>query len=266
MQAKFQYVERQPQVQNAAASFGTAVHLAIELYNNTENDVKAAEECFLFVWDNPEQFGIAPVMWFPRTSYGAYRERGIEFIRKYHENHQWLDREIIATEHKFCVDFRGGHKISGIVDIIETFAGSEELRITDLKTGQRPNARNLGFDVQFTAYCYAAQQEQFWLGYEPEIEKYPALPNGAELYERFKDYTVVGIWSDLKAAKDYPVGPRTEDDYSKLHRCLDEIEKAIKLEVYVPDISGDTCGICSYTDLCPVYSPPDTAKEIDGSF
>lgn len=253
LQGKYQYIDRLPQLQNAAASFGTAVHLAIELYNNTDHDVEAAIKCFLFAWDNPEEFDITPQFYFPRTSYGQYRERGVEFIRNYHENYQWIEREIIATEHRFCVDFRD-NQISGVVDIIETEVGSNQLKITDLKTGKRPNKQSLGFDVQFTAYLYAAQQKEFWTGYD---EKYVGLPNGEELYERFKDFEFVGIWSDLKNSKDYPVGPRTESDYDRLAYVLDSISRAIEHEVFVPDISGDTCGICSYQDLCPIYTKPE---------
>jgi CRISPR/Cas system-associated exonuclease Cas4 (RecB family) len=58
----------------------------------------------------------------------------------------------------------------------------------------------------------------------------------------------------LRKAKSYEVGARTEEDYNRLHRCLDQIEKAVELQVFVPNISGDACGICSYQDVCPVYS------------
>jgi CRISPR/Cas system-associated exonuclease Cas4 (RecB family) len=255
LQAKFNYIEKRPQLQNAAASFGTAVHLAIELYLNTK-DQEAAERCFLYVWDNPEEFDINPHFYFPRTSYGDYRERGIKFIRNYVDSYKWVDREIIATEHKFCVDI-GEHQLSGVVDILETKVGSKELTVTDLKTGRRPTAQNLHFDIQFCIYLYAAQQKQFWCGYEPEIEKYKGFENGEELYERYKDYTFTGVWYDLRAAKEYPVGERTELDYQKLYRCLDQIARAVELEVFIPDISGDTCGICSYKDICPLYEVPE---------
>jgi len=252
LQGKFSYIEKLPQKQSAAASFGTAVHLALELYNNTQ-DLEAAERCFLFAWDNPDQFDIDPEYWPRNTSYGQYRERGIEFIRMYHEENRWVEREVIATEHRFCVPFRN-HFISGIVDILETPTDSNVLKIVDLKTGYRPSANNLGFDVQFTSYMYAATQPEFWMGWEPEKEKYKGFANGEELYEKYKDFNVVGVWYDLRKAKEYEVGERTEADYNRLHRCLDEIEKAVENEIFVPNISGESCGLCSYREICPVYS------------
>lgn len=254
LQYKFKK-EGHPDLQNAAASFGTAVHQALELYNNTQ-DLDAALYNFRYTWDNPEEFGITPQFYFPRTNYGYYRERGVEFIKNYAESYQWVDRDILATEHRFCVDI-GNHQLSGIVDILETEKGSKQLKVVDLKTGQRPNTKKLNFDVQFTAYMWAAQQRQFWCGYEPEIDKYPGFDDGEAMYEKYKDYTVVGVWYDLRKADEYPVGPREPGDYQKLYRCLDMIAHAVEQEAYVPDISGDTCGICSYADICPLYVIPD---------
>lgn len=254
-QAKFNYVDKVPQLQNSAASFGTAVHLAIELYNNN-HDVDAAVNLFLFAWDNPDEFGITPEIWLPRTSFSAYRERGVKFIREYDERWRWTDRHVIATEHRFMVDL-GEHQISGMVDILETVGDVKQLRVVDLKTGYRPNKTNLGYDVQFSSYLYAAQQKEFWCGHPLEPDKYSGFPNGEELYEQYRDYEFVGIWSDLKNNKDYPVGPRTQADYDKLEMCINEIAKAVKFDVFIPDISGDTCGICSYTEICPIYSPPE---------
>lgn len=255
LMAKFNYEDQVPQLQNAAASFGTAVHLALELYNETQ-DEQAAIDCFLYAWDNPEEFDINPQFYFPRTSYGDYRERGVKFIQNYVESYKWIKRDIIATEHRFCVDM-GEHQLSGVVDILETEVGSKELKIVDLKTGKRPNANNLHFDIQFTSYLYAAQQKQFWCGYEPEIDKYQGFENGEELWERYKDYEFTGVWYDLRNAKEYPVGPRTQLDYQKLYRCLDSIARIVELDAYMPDISGDTCGICSYKDICPLYEIPE---------
>lgn len=250
LQHKFKQ-EGHPELQNGAASFGTAVHQALELYLN-DGDLDAALHCFKYMWDNQEEFGISPHFYFPRTSHGYYRERGIQFIKDYADSYKWVEREIIATEHRFCVDV-GAHQISGIVDILETERDSQVLKVVDLKSGRRPTNKQLGFDIQFTSYLHAAAQEQFWVGYNDD---YPGMENGDELYQKYKDFEIVGIWYDLREAKEVSVGPRTEEDMQKLYRCMDMIAKAVELEVYVPDISGNTCGICSYASICPLYTIP----------
>ena len=259
LQAKYRYIDGLPDKSNAAASFGSAVHLALELYNNTKS-LEKAEKCFLYAWDNPAEFDIEPEVWPPRTSYGQYRERGIDFIRNYHEANKWIEKEIVATEFRFCVPI-GDHTISGIIDIMEV--QDDKLKIVDLKTGYRPNSTNLNHDVQFTTYLYAPTQKEFWCGYPEEIEKYSGFPNGEEMWEKYKDAEITGIWYDLRNSKEYHVGERSEEDYAKLYRCIDEIARAIEFEVFVPDISGDSCSLCSYRGACHLYSPSSLAKDLE---
>jgi len=251
LQAKYRYVDGLPEKKNAAASFGSAVHLALELYNN-EFDVDSAVGTFLYVWDHPDEFDLAPEVWPMRTSFGMYRERGEQFIRAYHEENQWVEKDIVATEHRFCVPI-GDHLISGIVDLLEIPSKIPELHIVDYKSGSRPNKTDLGLDVQFTSYLWASKQKEFWCGYEPEKEKYPGFENGEELFERVKNYNVIGIWYDLRNNKPYRVGVREDADFRRLHHCIDQIARAMEAEVFVPTISGDSCVICSFQEQCSAY-------------
>lgn len=261
VQARYRYIEKLPDQMNAAAAFGSAVHMALELYNNTKS-LDKTKRTFLDIWDNPEEFDLAIDIWPPRTSFGAYRERGIEFIEKYHEENKWIKKEIVATEHRFCVPI-GDHYISGIVDVLEVPEGSKTLKVVDLKTGFRPNSQNLNHDVQFSCYLYAPTHKDFWCGSDQDPEKYKGFPNGEELWERFQDYEFEGVWYDLRNSKEYNVGPRTQSDYDKLLMCIEQIARAIEFEVFVPDISGDSCGLCSYRDLCPLFSGRNELQSVE---
>jgi RecB family exonuclease len=263
LQARYKYIEALPDKSNAAAAFGSAVHMALELYNNV-HDVDVAERAFLEMWDNPDEFDLAIDVWPPRTSFGAYRERGIDFIRKYHEENKWIKKEIIATEHRFCVPL-GNHFISGIIDLIEVPEKTTTLKIIDFKSGFRPNSMNLNHDIQFSTYLYAPTQKEFWCGSDEDRKKYTGFPNGEELWDRFQSYETVGIWYDLRNTKEYNVGPRDQDDYDKLLMCIEQIARAIELEVFVPDISGDSCGLCSYRDICPLFSSRKELQSLEDS-
>lgn len=261
VQARYKYIEAIPDQTNAAATFGSAVHMALELYNNVQS-VDKAKRTFLDIWDSPEEFDLSIDMWPPRTSFGSYRERGIEFIDKYHEENKWVKKDVIATEHKFCVPI-GDHHISGIIDVLETPHGSKTLKIVDFKTGYRPNSQGLNHDVQFTTYLYAPTHKDFWCGSDVDPEKYTGFPNGEELWEQFKNYEFEGIWYDLRNSKEYNVGPRAQGDYDKLLMCIEQIARAIEMEVFVPDISGDSCGLCSYRDLCPLFSDRNELQSVE---
>jgi hypothetical protein len=116
-----------------------------------------------------------------------------------------------------------------------------------------------------TIYYYASMQPEFWLGFDDGTSmtqnddgspRYPPMENGQELYERFKDADRKVIWYHLRQNKELDCGPRDDGDFLRLLRCCDEIEKAMKYDVYVPSISGDACTFCPYTEQCKAYVPP----------
>lgn len=251
-QAKFKSVLKLPEAQHAKTTFGTCVHDALELYNNSGN-IDAAVERFKDTWEEPEMLNAVVDIWPQNTSWSELRERGIKSILKYHEDNKWETRTIVANEHKFLVPF-GNHTISGFVDNIEiTGSGSSrELHIIDFKTsGYVPTHLELRMNVQFTVYMYASQQPEFWTD----------IPNGPELYEKLIDVPRRGIWYSIWNSKRVDVGPRNQLDMERLYRVMLEIERAIQNDVYVPNIKGDSCMWCSYTNLCAATIP--LAQEVE---
>ena len=257
-QAQFRYVLGLPEKgKNGAAEFGSAVHLALENYNEfgVEEDAK---QVFRDYWEtvvsDPE------VELPPRTTFASYREKGLKMLEDYFESRQWSTDKVIAQEIRFHVPI-GRHSISGIIDMLSI--GPDYVKVTDYKTGYRPNSNNLELDIQFTSYMYAVSRPEFWMGVEGS-DKYVGFPNGEELYEKYKDFHKIGIWLDLRNAKEYDVGPRGTADLVRLYRCLDSIEKAMEAEVFVPNISGDTCKFCSFQEECPSYlNPEQLGKDLE---
>jgi hypothetical protein len=249
LQARFSYIEGLPQLNNAAASFGSCVHAALEQFNKG-CDLDTAIEWFQYYWEQPEVLGVTPETWPKRTSYAGYREKGIDMVKNYAEVQAWSNRTVLATEHKFCVPF-GDHQLSGIVDVLELT--NNKLKIVDLKTGARPNYDNLYLNIQFTIYMLASLKKEFWVGNGEA--KYPGMENGEELFDKFRGAQRQGIWFDLRNCKEYDVGRRDDRDYMRLYRCCEEIDKAIKANVFVPCISGDSCNWCAYTEICPAFVP-----------
>ena len=263
LQAKFQEVDKLPWRQNGKASYGTCMHDALELYNSGAT-IEETIARFKTTWYSPEMLNVKPDYWPKFTTYTGLLKKGVETLQDYHDIHQIVDREVIGTEIGFCVPF-GEHELSGFVDLVEVGkdnSGAEVLRIVDYKTnGKAPTQLDLALDIQFTIYMYASMQPEFWTGtfregwHPPMVNRYPGFENGEELYERFQNHTRRGVWYHLNTNKEIAVGVRADEDFMRLYRCLNEIEKAIKAEVYVPCISGDTCTYCSYRDVCPVVMP-----------
>lgn len=255
LQAKFKHIDKQPGRQNAKASFGTVIHHAMDLYNQT-GDVDAAVDDFAFFWHNPENLGVEPEYWPKYTSYGELRERGVEIIRRYHENLKWEGRQVITTEHRFLVPF-GRHELEGTMDLLEirkNHRGKDVLRVLDYKTNtKQPTKGQLAVDIQFTVYTYASLQPEFWMGNGPE---FPPITNGEFLFGALAELPRRAIWYALWTGKEIDCGTREDADFMRLYRVCDEIEKAVEKDVYVPSISGEACTICDFANgPCPTKIP-----------
>lgn len=257
MQAKFQYVDRLPRQQHAAATFGSCVHKALEVYGNSAGDLDRALATFKDWWENPDQHGIEPQVW-PKSgkSFGSYMKNGIEAITAYHEQMKWHQRTVIATEHPFLVPF-GDFDLTGYIDLLEVVKnkkGNEVVKITDFKTNARaPYINALRLNVQFTIYDYASRQKEFWTGANAD---FPGVPNGEWWWSMAADLPRENIWYGLMQKRPYDAGERTEPDYLRLYRVAKEVERALEHEVYVPNISGDSCGFCSFTAACRLPFDP----------
>lgn len=253
LQAKFQYVDKLPRKQNASASYGACIHHALRTYNKT-GDVEQAIADFLFAWEHPEQLDVVPETWSKGTNFGSLRSRGLATLRKYHEQVAWEHREVIALEHPFVVPF-GEFELVGIVDLVEARRGNlgeDELHIVDYKTNKRQPYKNvLAWDVQFTCYAYAATQPEFWFGTNDS----PAIPDAEAYWERFKDTTPLAFWYHLETNKEIFAGNRGDADFMRLYRIAKEMQRAKELEVYVPNLSGESCTFCPYQEPCGLPIP-----------
>lgn len=253
LQAHFKKTMEYTELRNGKTSFGTCIHDALERYNE-DGDVDAAVERFKYTWENPEVLDAAIDIWPKYTSYGSLRAKGIEMLKEYDSKNKWENRVVVATEHEFKVPF-GEHELSGFVDLIEhkkNGQGKNILRIVDYKTtSKQPTLMQLRLDVQFTAYIYASLQPEFWMGYD----NVPGLPNGEELYQKFKKMDRRGIWYHLMANKEINAGARDDGDFMRLYRVCLEIANAFHKEVFVPNISGESCTFCPFTEVCAAVIP-----------
>lgn len=248
LQARFQYLDKLPRPKNSSAVYGICVHRALQHYNNT-GDLDASVKLFCSVWDKPEQIDEHIDTWTKGTNAGSMRERGIKTLHAYHEQKRWEKRTVIATEHKFVVPF-GKYELGGFVDLVELVKnkkGDPEIHIVDYKTNKRkPAIMNLRWNVQFTVYSFAALQPEFWKG----TSESPGIKNGEDYWRMTQTIPVRPIWYQLELAQTIDAGIRNDEDFLRLHRVCDEMRKAMELDVYMPNISGESCTYCPYKTPC----------------
>ena len=256
LQGKFKYIDRLPTQTGSSAHFGSCVHAACELLHKG-GTVDQAVDVFL-----KEYNSLIPDYYNRRTNYENLRVKGLDMVQGYAEFLEWkTDSRYILAEHPFMVDM-GEHTLSGIVDYVEVPKGETYITVGDLKAGYKPNMDQLHLALQFTVYDWASRQKQFWTGHPSNLEKYPPVPHGEELYEMFKDFDRKLIWFDLKDMKEIDVGARTDRDYGRLYRCMEQIDRAIQLEVFVPTVNDTSCLWCDFKKECPVYWEVDEVDEV----
>ena len=245
--------------QHAKTSFGTVIHDALEFYNNSDGNLEEAQDRFVAHWHDPSLLNLPPIdSWtFGRgLNYGSLEGRGLQILAEYDEKQRWEDRIIVGTEIKFLVPF-GDHFLRGFVDLIEIKAdakGQPTVRVIDFKSSSRkPTLNELKFDPQFTTYCYASEQPEFWMG-NPEFDV-PGIPNGEQLWEDYQKYPRRPIWYHLWGNQELDAGKRNEYDYQRLYRLACAIDEAVEKDVYVPNISADSCNFCDYAEHCNVMIP-----------
>lgn len=247
LQGRYKYVEKLGEWSTgSSAHFGSSIHAGLELFHNGGTEEEAIEEFLRYF------HSIEPDYWNRTTSYTKFKDAGPKMIKEYIESYKWTTKVTLGVEFRFMVDF-GEHQLSGIVDHLYTDPDYSKLVISDIKTGAKPNMDTLHLDVQWTAYDWASRQKEFWCGYPGEEEKYTGLENGEELWEIFKEKPRENIWYDMRKNKPVNVGDRGELDYGRLYRLAEQVARAVEYEVFVPNISADSCTFCDFTDICPVY-------------
>jgi hypothetical protein len=255
LQAYFKYDLRESSPQNAAASFGSILHMALERFNQTGN-FDEAMDMFQDYWKNPEKVGLTPDYWPKSTSWGTYNQLGVNVLTASCEAQRWDTREVVGTEVGFLVPF-GDYWLTGFVDLLEikkSGKGVPLLRIVDYKSAYRaPTKAELALDIQFTGYAWAVQQREFWCGV-PGNPEFPGLPDGEELFERVMKIGHRCIWYHVRTAKEIDAGPREDADFMRMYRVMHEIKKSIDREVHEPKI-GEACGLCDFKTQCPLEIP-----------
>lgn len=240
-----------PRTQSSAMSFGTVIHEAVLVMETAPRDNLAAGiNHFDSMWDNLAAHGLAYDYLLPRNSHESYRELAYKILRDWWALIQWESDVVLGREYQFTVPI-GDHELTGTIDkfgLRPLKGGAVAVLVSDYKTGSKQPTRDyLAHDLQFSAYCYATTQPEFWVN----------IPNGMALYEEYKDAPRTGEWVHLRTPRRVPAGDRVEMHYNRLRYAIDQIDLAISTGIFVPDISGSSCEYCEFREKCGLPSRED---------
>ena len=238
-QYKYKYILELPGDRYSAnTTLGSVFHYAIEVYEQYGNDLDLAIRTFRYYWNNVEDLDLRIDYYPRRTSHESLEQGGVDMLERYHSLAPWKTGELVGTEIRFTVPL-GPHVLRGIIDKLFLRRGARELQVIDFKTGSYI-PQKLRHNLQFTSYLYATTRPEFWW----------QVPGWEDFYERSRHFSRVGQWYHARNNKMYHAGGRGDLDYRRLRLAVDQMDLAIRDEVFPLTIAGEVCGWCPWVDIC----------------
>lgn len=247
--------------QLSATAYGSVAHHALHVLERTR-DVDLAVNTFDHFWHplNIDEICTPVEEWIGRQSYGVLRTKGMAMIRRYWEHLQYQDEELLALEFPFVVPIPGTrdeetgqpHELAGTIDRLSLRFYRRQLHVCvdDWKTGKKPSF--LQHQLQFTAYCFATTQPEFWVGSAEHLTEGFGPERGAQLHNRLRETPRHGWWIDVSAGPTWSdAGLRAERDYKRFRHAVDTYVRARQHHIFPLNIDGSVCEFCPFRDDCP---------------
>lgn len=260
---------RRPEL--SATAYGTVLHLALQMletyhHEGREDALAVAVSTFEHYWNPANIDAVVPGgvdVWLPRQTYGGMLIRGRSNLRDYFELLARDDGKLLALEYSwevpYVIDGRE-HVLSGTLDrlALRKYRGKPYLSVEDYKSGKKPTF--LRHAVQWTTYCWASTQPQFWDGFVT-AGAWDSLAgqfakNSADLFGIARRGRWIHLAPNGVSIKD--AGWRGDADYARLTVALREYVRAHEHGVFPLSLSGSVCQYCQWADgTCGGVPVPD---------
>lgn len=278
----------------SATARGTVLHHAFEVlqklhHEGREDALDVALATFEHYWD-PEHIGEiseGPVTeWIGHDTWGGLLHRSLGNLRAAYE---WIKKDrsvLLGLEHSFYVPILVDgeeHTLHGTVDrlVLRMINNRPTLGVDDLK-GYRRKKSHLDWATQWTLYCYASLQPEFWVPFYNDdvvaegfaevldrldrrgLELYAGQgnlgePTGREVIPRAG--RLLWAWDGFQALN---TGYRTEAHYGRLKVHLREYIKAVRADVYPLTVDGFVCSYCPFGNgICGGVALPARQEGIE---
>ena len=244
---RYEHIDRLPREQSGALTFGSIMHECLQYLEET-GDLDGAIKMFRKYWKDPQAHNPEwEIDYYVRgTDWRKYNLSGAKILRDWYSVFEWNTDLVLAREYQFTVPIGSkGNELTGTIDRLclryMPKINKQVVLISDFKSGRKaPTKEALAEDIQFSAYCYATTVRSFWDG----------LPNGSDLYDRLVGSRRWGEWIHLVDVHRIDAGERTERHYRRLEIAVDAMAASIEAEIFVPNISGETCVWCQWRRNC----------------
>jgi len=254
LQYKYANLDGLPRIQTCAVTFGSIIHDVI-LWMEVNRDLPGAIHLFQDYWIDPTRLDPSYEIqkWLPKRSFESYAQDGARMLRSWWAIIEWDADVVLGREQHFVVPIGDGHELEGTLDKLvvryKPKTDSYALVVSDYKTSRKvPSYGYLRQDLQFSAYCYATTQPEFWTG----------VDNGEHLRQQVMHLPREAEWVQLTAPQRKHAGDRNDQDYNRITYAVNAMAASIDMRIFVPNISGESCTFCDFRERCGL---PDLETE-----
>ncbi len=155
---KYQYVLKIPSASNAAASFGTSIHSALQAFytryrENADLTLEDLLQMFKESW--------VPVGYASAAHEKRMQAEGREMLKNFFETQHTTHIKPIDLEKFFKVKVKDQIFVTGKIDRVDD-VGDGKIRIIDYKTGKKPDEKQLAKSLQLSIYTMAAMEPSLY--------------------------------------------------------------------------------------------------------
>ncbi|MBI2051511.1 ATP-dependent helicase [Candidatus Roizmanbacteria bacterium] len=222
---KYQYILKIPTIPTSAASFGTTIHKALQLfYQEFLRDRKIGLEQLLQSY----KASWVPIGYASKTHENRMKKEGERMLTRYFKTFHNPDLKIIDLEKVFKIKV-GDITISGKIDRVDNMKRGG-IEIIDYKTGKIPKEKELKENLQLSIYLLAATDKG--------------------LYNKPFDEVTLSFYY-LQNLEKFSM-KKTEEDIVKVKDTVKQTVREIKKGDYPPHV-GPWCDFCPFRMICEAW-------------
>ncbi|MEK7070961.1 MAG: 3'-5' exonuclease, partial [Patescibacteria group bacterium] len=223
---KYQYALRIPAAPNAAASFGSTIHNALErYYDEFRKDKSVGLERLLQLY----QANWIPIGYTSKPHEKKMKLEGIEMLTRFYKTFHDKRTSVLDLERPFKIKIASDVFITGKIDRVDE--GSKKgIEIIDYKTGKKPSLKELEKSLQLSIYLLAATDKGLY--------KKPA-------------HKITLTFYYLQDSEKVSMKKPPEDLQKTKGKIYDVVEK-IKAKRFEARV-GPWCNFCSYKIICEAW-------------
>ncbi len=226
LQYKYQYILKIPTPGNAAASFGSTIHIVLQkFYEGYIQDQSYGLNHMMNLLETNWQ----PIGYSSQAHERRMKKEAKAMLEKYFTTFHKPEAEIMSLEKLFKIKVDDSLYLTGKIDRVDKI-GNGKIEVIDYKTGRKPEEKELQKSLQLSIYALAATDEGL---YKKQVEQ-------------------VNLTFYYMQGMEKITMNKTLADLAHVKTEVKKITDKIKSGEFPPHV-GRWCDFCAFRIICPAW-------------